>query len=559
MLEVLLAAAHRAAPTAPRAAVQWCEAALRLLDPADDDRRGRILAELGRLLSAVGDLPAARERLREGLALDPPDALRVALATTCAAVENLLGEHDTAHARLHRTYAELSDSGSVPAATLRVQLALDALHEHDHTEAHRFATEASDAAASLDAPELDAAAGALVAYARCWVDPSTADLAVADGAALLDRLSEDQLSGTFDAVFYLGHAELQREAFVDARRHLRRGVDVALATERVQLLVPMLAALGHVLLTLGEVAEATRVSERAVEVAGAVGAPFLLSWSSAFRARVAVAAGDTATATTSVETALSGLRPGDPATMRAAVNALVGLHWADVGEPDRCVAAMTAAGAPGLPLIDPSNRCTLYEVLTRAELARGDGAAASRWADRATQLATSLDLPVARGLAQRARAALLLHEGSPVEAAETALAAAASVTSGGAVLEEARCRILAGRAFGAAGQPERRRRCLRDAAATLERCGAHGYGRECREELRAPVQDAAVVDLLAPRERQTAELVAIGLTNRALARELGLSEKTVEATLTRIFVKLGITSRAALAALIARSGGRGDW
>jgi DNA-binding NarL/FixJ family response regulator len=52
--------------------------------------------------------------------------------------------------------------------------------------------------------------------------------------------------------------------------------------------------------------------------------------------------------------------------------------------------------------------------------------------------------------------------------------------------------------------------------------------------------------LLTPREEQVVALVAEGLSNRAAARELNLSEHTVKKYLFRIFDKLGISSRVEL-------------
>ncbi|MGA7218032.1 MAG: response regulator transcription factor [Candidatus Sulfotelmatobacter sp.] len=52
--------------------------------------------------------------------------------------------------------------------------------------------------------------------------------------------------------------------------------------------------------------------------------------------------------------------------------------------------------------------------------------------------------------------------------------------------------------------------------------------------------------LLTPREEQVVALVAEGLSNRATARELSLSEHTIKKYLFRIFDKLGISSRVEL-------------
>jgi DNA-binding NarL/FixJ family response regulator len=53
-------------------------------------------------------------------------------------------------------------------------------------------------------------------------------------------------------------------------------------------------------------------------------------------------------------------------------------------------------------------------------------------------------------------------------------------------------------------------------------------------------------NLLTPREEQVVALVADGMTNRAAALELGLSEHTIKKYLLRIFDKLGISSRVEL-------------
>lgn len=52
--------------------------------------------------------------------------------------------------------------------------------------------------------------------------------------------------------------------------------------------------------------------------------------------------------------------------------------------------------------------------------------------------------------------------------------------------------------------------------------------------------------LITPREEQVVALVAEGLSNRGIARELGLSEHTVKKYLFRIFDKLGISTRVEL-------------
>ena len=52
--------------------------------------------------------------------------------------------------------------------------------------------------------------------------------------------------------------------------------------------------------------------------------------------------------------------------------------------------------------------------------------------------------------------------------------------------------------------------------------------------------------LLTPREEQTVNLVAEGLMNREIARELNLKENTVKKSLLRIYDKLGVSNRVEL-------------
>lgn len=56
---------------------------------------------------------------------------------------------------------------------------------------------------------------------------------------------------------------------------------------------------------------------------------------------------------------------------------------------------------------------------------------------------------------------------------------------------------------------------------------------------RRPRPDAALTD----REREVLGLVADGLANKAIARQLGIAEKTVKAHLTQVFAALGVTDR----------------
>ena len=66
--------------------------------------------------------------------------------------------------------------------------------------------------------------------------------------------------------------------------------------------------------------------------------------------------------------------------------------------------------------------------------------------------------------------------------------------------------------------------------------------RAAREVLSARAEVASEPEL-SPREAEVLQLVGRGLPNKRIARELGISEKTVKAHMTQIFQRIGVTDR----------------
>ena len=65
---------------------------------------------------------------------------------------------------------------------------------------------------------------------------------------------------------------------------------------------------------------------------------------------------------------------------------------------------------------------------------------------------------------------------------------------------------------------------------------------------------ASPVDGLSEREREVLRLVARGLPNKLIARELSISEKTVKTHLTNVFRTIGVTDRTQAALWAERNG-----
>jgi len=96
---------------------------------------------------------------------------------------------------------------------------------------------------------------------------------------------------------------------------------------------------------------------------------------------------------------------------------------------------------------------------------------------------------------------------------------------------------------------------LREARDAFEALGIHPWAQRARRELRASGETSRrrasdSLDDLTPQELQIAQLVAQGLSNRAIGDRLYLSHRTVESHLYRVFPKLGVTSRSQLAAAL---------
>ena len=97
---------------------------------------------------------------------------------------------------------------------------------------------------------------------------------------------------------------------------------------------------------------------------------------------------------------------------------------------------------------------------------------------------------------------------------------------------------------------------LEGALETFERLGAPIWAERTRVELGRIGGRASSPTGLTPTEREVAGLVARGMTNRAVAAALFVSESTVRANLKHIYSKLGIRSRTELAARLGKADGR---
>jgi DNA-binding CsgD family transcriptional regulator len=159
-------------------------------------------------------------------------------------------------------------------------------------------------------------------------------------------------------------------------------------------------------------------------------------------------------------------------------------------------------------------------------------------------------VPIARALVARAVA-----EPDHRARAELCLDALDELADRPGGLGSVRLRLELGSALARAGRRVQAREALRPAQADADRLGAILLAQRARRELvatglrprRAAIEGSAA---LTPRQRQICELAATGKGNRAIATELFVSIKTVETHLAAAYRKLGVGTRAALAACL---------
>jgi DNA-binding CsgD family transcriptional regulator len=177
-------------------------------------------------------------------------------------------------------------------------------------------------------------------------------------------------------------------------------------------------------------------------------------------------------------------------------------------------------------------------------LASGDVRGARALAGELDELAGGSDLPLVQATVAFASGSVLLVGGDAAGALAPLRRACQLWHELEVPYEEARARVGVARACAALGDHDACALELQAARAIFTRLGA----RPDLERLDAQPGEPAVGVGLTARECDVLRQVASGRTNRQIAVELSISEHTVARHLQNIFLKLGLTSRAAATA-----------
>ncbi len=208
--------------------------------------------------------------------------------------------------------------------------------------------------------------------------------------------------------------------------------------------------------------------------------------------------------------------------------------------------AQTSIGSALDQASDDLTRLELLPAYVEVMLAAGRQDAAEAAADELDRLADD-SAPVLRAIAARTRGAVLLAGGDPSGAVTILRDALSRWQQLDVPYEVARVRVLLAAACQQLDDHDRARLECDAAREALEELGARPALVEL-DRLDPGATDGVHAGPLTEREVEVLRLVADGRTNREIAEELAISEKTVERHLGNVFTKLDVSNRAAATA-----------
>ena len=204
----------------------------------------------------------------------------------------------------------------------------------------------------------------------------------------------------------------------------------------------------------------------------------------------------------------------------------------------------TAAASIRSVLVDTRSRTARARMLPAAVeilLAAADPSGAHEASAELSEIATSFDALLLSGTSAQATGAVLLADGD-VEAASTSLRHACEIWRDLEMpYDEARTCVLLGTVCERRGDQDGRRLELETARRLFTQLSAE----PCLARITESSEPASPrrIGSLSEREVQVIRLLADGKTNRAIADELFISEKTVARHVSNIFDKVGVSSR----------------
>ncbi|MFG2091096.1 MULTISPECIES: AAA family ATPase [unclassified Spirillospora] len=586
----LVEAARVVALQAPGTAAYWLKAALELMPDAagaqhpdktrspdqtgSPDRTGypdkvELLVELAHMQAVSGHAEEGRETAHTLLGLLPPDdtVRRARTVHMCAIMERQVGRIHEARAIVLDELRRTTDRQTPEAVLLRIRLVADRIQRADGRGSQAILDTIPDKAPGWG-PGLTAAVASMrpiVAYVRGEVEEAIGHAQTAD--QLFSAASDNDFADCLDCFAWLVFAESFLGMYDPALRHAERLVSITRTTGQTFILGYMLAGQSRVLAQLGRMEEAAAVADEAAAVGRDLRSQEVLAYGLIQQCLTASWMGDHDRA----------LRAGAEAVANDTGSGEWWTHMAHVahalavvneGRLEEGAAALIAACGDGTLGLDFSTLVICAEALAGVRAAQDDAGDAANWADIAEAIADPM-MTGDVGLARLTRAHAI-RAADPAGSAALAAEASELLAKAGRRPDAGRADLAAGLAHAAAGDRARARERVRAAAETFEACGLRGlHAQAVREQRRLGVRVPGGRSAsgtakgakgtkeklrfgLSPREHEIAMLVVEGCSNQQIAERLYLSVRTVETHLSRVFAKIGVSSRVGVATKMNR-------
>jgi DNA-binding CsgD family transcriptional regulator len=348
-----------------------------------------------------------------------------------------------------------------------------------------------------------------------------------------------------------GWLRLIRGDLIDARRSLAEVAPAALRTGSVQIAAWSFSLLAIAEFTVGSWDEAGAHADRAVSLLDEAGMEWLRPLARYAAVLVPAARGDWPTA----EAQLRGGAADAADYQLMVVSAALG--QAEVaaarGEHPEVLRALEPLARKRWAEVAGSDLWPWPELYLDALVSVGELAEADELLARYEALAAAQHNPAMLARLGRPRGRLLAARGQLQDAKPAFERALTALGELGMPFHQAQVELTYGQALRRAGQRRAAATQLQAAQSRFRDLRAFPYLQRCdRELLGCGLTPAKRRDpdptMLTPQEQAVARLVAVGMSNRQVAGELFISVKTVQFHLTHIYTKLGVGSRAELAA-----------
>ncbi|MFF5965094.1 LuxR C-terminal-related transcriptional regulator [Streptomyces collinus] len=566
---VLAEGAAEIAAREPETAAHWLRSALESLPDGEQDSPIRIEMELAccRALIASGRLHEARTRAHELLAHRHAalgEGRLLQAHAVCANAERQLGRYAEAAAiagaALGLLPRPLPDPLPAEAVELIIEYGLVHVLSDAHDQARALLREAARTPSEADGADRTVLR---VLNALCATHAGDLDEAgdeVTRCARLVDALPDPLAGRTPETLALLGSAELYLERFTDAARHLSRGLAPSGSGLQQPIRLHRLLGLAAAELWTGRLDASQRHAGEVEDSARSLGVRPAVTLAQAIRATaLAWARGrqDADEAVALVEEATSAT-PAGHGWWTASATGLLAQARLLAGDAAGCRRTLLeGGGGKRLPRVRPFSRPLLLTLLATATLECGDREEAHRLVRAAEAEADRLGLPVQEAYVRCARAQLHMTDGEHDAAAKLFELAAEAFRLADMPVQYAWILATGARSFHEAHGPATALGHLDAAEAVARAYGAllvQERVTDARAGLSGDVLGTHPLGLLSDREREIAELASTTLRTREIAERLFLSPRTVETHLSRIYRKLGVSSRLALSDLLRRSG-----